>query len=113
LPAVVRALCAPNRPSIAAHAAAVSIIAASKKKGQSFSLPTSSSSSTLIESISSFSTCVCGCLQGMPSSGLAEPQIGLQAGAETPDSTGWRPPQPSTPAAALTHHRINFQQAAI
>jgi hypothetical protein len=111
LPAVVRALCAPNRPSIAAHAAAVSIIAASKKKGQSFSLPTSSS--TLIESISSFSTCVCGCLQGMPSSGLAEPQIGLQAGAETPDSTGWRPPQPSTPAAALTHHRINFQQAAI
>jgi hypothetical protein len=112
LPAVVRALCAPNRSSIAAHAAAVSIIAASKKKGQSFSLPTSSSSSTLIESISS-STCVCGCLQGMPSSGLAEPQIGLQAGAETPDSTGWRPPQPSTPAAALTHHRINFQQAAI
>lgn len=40
--------------------------------------------------------------QGMPSSGLAEPQIGLQTSVETPDSTGWKPPPPS-PTVTHTH----------
>jgi hypothetical protein len=38
----------------------------------------------------------------MPSSGLAEPQIGLQASVETPDSTRRRPPQPPSPTLSHT-----------